>query len=169
MNKIIFVALLALSLCQPSFLAMDDTVESNMETYEVFKGLMAGLSPEGLPDKCVEDIILAKRPISLIFDDFKRRIEEGEDFQKVLMENGMKLIQIRGILNDCNIMDLYLAFSNIFTEKGLVQISNQIKDNIPALLTAGNNLKSALSEKNDYKMGYNAGVIARLLINAVVK
>lgn len=176
MNQIFFITLIAFSLCQSftesSFLSMDSTVavENNneMSSYEIFKGFMSGLSKGGVPDKCVQDIANGKRGITLIIDEMKSRISNGEEFKSVIISCGMKLVQIRGVLEDCKLLNLFTVFSNVMTANGLNSLADQIKANIPSILDAWKNFKLALDEQNDYKIGFNAGIIARLLLKTNV-
>ena len=142
MNKILFIFLLATVSCYSK--NGEIPVE---QIYDVVVGLFKGMA-QTEEARCAGVFTNQKTQILDIVYACIDEIKAGTEIATAIQNAALKLMQIEGLISECNILSMPSIITKFTTKEGLVEIFQTIIDNIDDVFAYGEQIKTAIENKD---------------------
>ena len=91
--------------------------------------------------------------------------KSGTDISTVIQNAVQKLMNVDGLVSECNVLAMPAIVTKVTTKEGLVEIFQTAIDNIDAIYDYGTNIKDAIIAKDYNKAAENLGHILSIVLD----
>ena len=141
MNKILIIFLIAIVSCERR---NDIPVE---EIYNAVIGLFKGMA-ETEEARCAGVFTNQRTKILEIVYQCIDEIKAGTEIATAIQNAGLKLMGVEGLISECNVLQMPSLITKFTTKEGLVGIFQTLIDNIDDVYSFGEQMKTAIENKD---------------------